>query len=103
VAVGSGGVVDAFGNRRQGALVQDNIDVPDGLSRNGRVTHIGFDKLNSVETISNIAFFTGEQVVNNPDETALLDELASDIGADESGTACDKEFVHCNLPSLYKL
>jgi hypothetical protein len=51
------------------------------------ITHIGLYKFNLIRDGSKIGFFACEEIINNPYETALRDELFADIRTNKTGSA----------------
>ena len=90
----SGRVIHRTGDGRKRALMQNDIDVLHGVTRDVDVAHIRLDKLDAASDIGKVRLLAREQVVYHPDKASLPHKLPADIGADEPRPSRNKESVH---------
>jgi hypothetical protein len=67
--------------------MQTAIDTFHARTCNFFVAHIGFNKLNFIQDSCEIASFACEEIINNPYETTVGDELFTDVRTNKTGSA----------------
>ena len=94
--VGGDGVGDGAGDRGEGTLVEDEIDVFGGLLHVLEISEVAFSQFEGriLEEVGDIFPFAGGEVIEYADKMALCEKAFGDIGADKAGATGDEEFIH---------
>jgi len=74
--------------------VQTEIDIIHSATGDFFISHIGFNKLNLIYYVGEITLFTGQEIIDDPDETAIGDEFAADIGTYKTGSTGYQKSLH---------
>ncbi len=76
MSMGVGGIVHAERHRWQRALVQDDVNILDHGAGHLRHAHVGFDELDLVPDLRQVAAFARQQIIDDPHEASLAYQVA---------------------------